>query len=166
LLSSSSDDEGLAFEENVGRASLQALFSAVHNKDDGEPVRRQQEQTLSSRTISQPKSKPRARKSPIARDDGQRESSEESDSDNDNNLGLVSLHALLSAIDNNDGQNKRPNKLHKKRKTVTSGRSGYMGEKRPRKLAIQSSDPPSVSSEESVETINVVGRHWKLSWRL
>jgi hypothetical protein len=30
-----------------------------------------------------------------------------------------------------------------------------MGEKRPRKLAIQSSDPPSVSSEESVETINV-----------
>lgn len=145
LLSSSSDDEGLAFEENVGRASLQALFSAVHNKDDGEPVRRQQEQTLSSRTMSQPKSKPRARK----------KSSEESDSDNDNNLGLVSLHALLSAIDNNDGQNKRPHKLHKKRKTVTSGRPGYMGEKRPRKLAIQSSDPPSVSSEESVETINV-----------
>jgi hypothetical protein len=155
LLSSSSNDDGLAFHENVGRASLHALLSAVHNRDDGESARRQQEQTLSSRTISQLKSKPRARKSPIARDDGQRESSEESDSDNDNNLALVSLRALLSAINNDDGQNKRPHKLHKKRETVTSGRPRYMGEKRPRKLAIQSSDPPSVSSEESVETIDV-----------
>ena len=35
LLSTSSDADGSASEENVGRASLQALLSAVHDKDDG-----------------------------------------------------------------------------------------------------------------------------------
>ena len=63
----------------------------------------------------------------------------------------------MSAIDNDDGQSKRPHKAPKKRKTVASlsGRQRYREKKRPRKLAIQSSDPPSMSSEESVESISV-----------